>query len=218
MKNIILFTIWFFFNSNVFCTNIIDIFYKIPSEYLLNKNIEQRKDLVLNYNSEAKEKGKVEVVSYPPDRLIRIIDKSNGFMEMYDGWDGTIQICYWNIGKEEKIVAINHVVCATFDTTVRLTFFKLTASDALIKLETESIVPYNEIFRVLLKEEISAKEMNDIEEAGIKSEDNVILSLPRFGRDIYVSLGYSEINNRDAYIARDNCTLFWEDFKLKVKF
>ncbi len=189
----------------------------LPSETVLNKNVEQRKKLVDYYLTETIKIQEKERVPSSQEKLIKTIDKANGFMEIYDGSEGSIEICYWNQDNNEKIIAINHVACAMFEGTVKLTFYKLTIDNRLVKLETDKVVPYNDIQNRLIKEGLSESDNEILEKSGILSKENIIMELPRLGKEIKVKFGWDEIDDKQRLIVRNECSLIWENYRLTLK-
>ena len=148
--------------------------------------------------------------------MIKTIAKANGFIEIYDGSEGSIEICYWSQDNNEKIIAINHVACATFEGTVKLTFYKLTYDDKLIKIATDKVMPYTEIQSRLIKSELSDSDNEILKKSGILSKENIILELPRFGKEIKAKFGWDEIDDKERYIARKECSLIWKNYRLTI--
>ena len=100
---------------------------------------------------------------------------------------------------------------------MKLTFYKLTSDDKLIKLETDKVKPYTEIQERLLKTELSESDNEIVKKSGILSKENIIIDLPRFGKEIKVKFGWDEIDGKERYIARKECSLIWENYRLIIK-
>lgn len=216
MKKIIFLIIALSVESHGFGKNIIDIFYMLPSETILNKNLEQRKRLVDYYLTETIKIQEKERFPSSQEKLIKTIDKANGFMEIFDGSEGSIEICYWNQNNNEKIIAINHVACAMFEGTVKLTFYKLTFDNRLEKLEIDKVVPYDDIHNKLIKNELSESDNEILKRSGILSKENIILDLPRYGKEIKVKFGWDEIDDKQKFIMRNECFLYWKNDTLTI--
>ena len=138
-------------------------------------------------------------------------------MEIFDGSEGSIEVCYWNKSNNEKIIAINHVACAMFEGTVKLTFYKLTIDNRLVKLETDKVVPYDDIHNRLITEGLSESNNEILKKSGILSKENIILDLPRYGKEIKVKFGWDEIDDKQRFIMRNECFLIWKNYTLTLK-
>ncbi|WP_143569879.1 hypothetical protein [Tenacibaculum agarivorans] len=216
MRKTLLLFFTLFTASYGFGQNIIDIFYKLPSEIILNKTIDQRKKLVDYYFTKTIKVPESKRIPSSPQEFIKTIDKANGFMEIYDGNEGAIQICYWNQNNNEKLIAINYVTSATFKETVQVTFYKLTPENQLITLEKDNVIPYSKIHNRLLKSGLSQSDNHNLNTSGILSKQNIIFDLPRFGKKIKAKFGWNEIDDKERYIARKECALIWKNYQLII--
>lgn len=203
-----------FISLKGFGIDIVDIFYLIPN----NIGLEKKKELVAFYNQVTAKIEESERQRENCDDIIKVIDKLNGFLSLgINCGDGGIEYCYWNINNNSIIIAVNEFGYATNKFTQRISFYLLDENFELTKLESESIIPYEEIRTELLKKDLNGKLILEAKQEGLFENENIVFELPRFGKDIKVSFGFVNQKLSNRLLERNNCELEWENLKLVIK-
>jgi hypothetical protein len=198
-----------------FSIDIVDIFYLIPT----NIDLEIKKELVDFYNQETAKIKESERQRTDCKDLINVIDKSNGFLSLsIHCGDGGIEICYWNRECGDKIIAVNQFGYATSKFTQTIDFYLLKEDSVIAKLDSDIIVPYEEIRTELLKSELNDKLTKEAKQHGLFENEAIVFELPRFGKVIKASYGLDNSGNWLAkFLDNKTCELSWIDLKLVLK-
>lgn len=198
-----------------FSIDIVDIFYLIPT----NIDLKIKKELVDFYNQETAKIKESERQRTDCKDLINVIDKTNGFLSLsINCGDGGIEFCYWNRESGNKIIAVNQFGYATSKFTQTIDFYLLKEDSVIVKLDSDIIVPYEEIRTELLKSELNDKLTKEAKQHGLFKNEAIVFELPRFGKVIQVSYGLDNSGNwLEKFLENKTCELIWIDLKLVLK-
>jgi hypothetical protein len=83
----------------------------------------------------------------------------------------------------------------------------LTIDDKLINIDTDKVVPYEEIHSKLLKPGLSDSDKEMLEKTDIYSKENSIVDLLCFGKEIKVKFGWDEIDDKLSFVEGIECLL-----------
>ncbi|MFH1198116.1 MAG: DUF3256 family protein [bacterium] len=210
MMNRIIVIILFLFSGSVFCQNIIDYFILVPdSVCILNQS--ERKQLVENYH-----KGRNEYFQEGAYKfLFDVFDTKNGYLKIIGPFEGSWEMCYWNLKNENKLIAVNEIGCGPICDS-RLTFFEY-SQNKLRGLPYNSIMPpidYTDCYDMeKIKKNNSAKHFEALKEQLYPAWT---YSLPQKGKNIIVNFELVEDFDAGKYkifyrSTSNQLELIWND-------
>lgn len=209
MKRIIILLI-FLFCGRIFSQNIIDYFLLLPdSVCVLNQS--GRMQFVENYN-----KGKNEYLHEGVYKFwFDVLDTKNGYLKIIGAFEGSWEMCYWNLKNGNKLIAVNEIGCGPICDS-RLTFFEY-SQHKLTCLPYNSIMPqidYTDCYDL-----VKIKENNSPEDYELLKKQLYpawTFSLPQKGKNIIVNFELIEDFEAGKYkifyrSASNRLELIWKE-------
>jgi hypothetical protein len=136
VKSGIIFFAVFAISMQLSSQTMFDVFLALPDSAVYSTQVEQRQFMVNGY--------KESDFSYVEEKevylLIDTVDHKNGYMSMSGGLECFWEMCYWNLDKNNKLVAVNSLCCGPLCYTDMLVFFSWDGKK-LTQLNTSEIIP-----------------------------------------------------------------------------
>ncbi len=152
-----------------------DIFLELPDSAIYGTPDDARQIMVSGYRTSDFSNVEEKEIYL----LIDTADHKNGYMSMSGGLECLWEMCYWNMDKGSKLVAVNSLCCGPLCYTDMLVFYNWDGKK-LTQLATENIIPdvWSDFFK---KDQTETEKLFGVEEGTMSS---LLFNLPRQGLDI----------------------------------
>lgn len=200
MKSKILAFLLFITPGFICAQNIGDFFKMIPAEDCFNLSIEERQQMIDNYNAENEERISSNMLA------LNNYDLSNGYISMNGIFEGHWEMCYWNISTGEKLVGVTESGCGPACMTIFFNFY-LYSDKELKPVKTEDIIP-----EITVKHFLKEGESLEIESL------ELTYYLPQKGKNITVAENWDlrEYDYDLSVLKGQYIELKWNDGKMFI--
>lgn len=187
-----------------------DLYLSIPAKYALGFSVDERKSIIDAFENKTKFKKDGEF-----DYRIEEFDKINGYMRITGAFEGTWEMCYWNLNDKSKLIATTMYSCGPLCSTNYIEFYYFREGQ-LIETTFCQIVPDCSMIDLitLAKDQTTVQAIRPL----YKEPISFVYYLPRKGKNIrveYQGLEYFDLEYLKPLLQGTILELEWTGEKFK---
>ena len=166
---------------------LLSLFVLLPEESTMGIDKEVRIEMAEAFKKEKKLFNPNQGYNY----YFEIVDPVNGYLSIQGIFEGSWEMCYWNLNNKEKFVATAFTGCGPLCSTDNLDFYKVN-NNKILKVEQPELMNLgqDDFFKLEKHEMDSIYKKYDI-------PMGLIISLPRMGKNISAYI-YSEFKEPES--------------------
>ncbi len=137
------------------------------------------------------------------------VDPKAGYLKVVGAFEGHVEMCYWNMSGNTKIVAYYHQACAPMCDVGRFNFLRFDGS-YYEPLFFRDIIP-EDIEKEFFKEDMSLA-LSEMKSKGYRA--TLLYKLPQKGKNMVVKFGNEESNDiYEKWLKGNRMELVWKSGK-----
>lgn len=126
--------------------NILDIFETLPDSVVLNLSIEERK-LITSISKDNKNAtdAKADLNLHKTNYAFEQVDLKNAYLKLIGNFEGHLQICYWKLPENNKLIAVYKETCGPVCSAIQLNFYLFNKAKIFDERRIINVLPLKEI-------------------------------------------------------------------------